>query len=71
MTNEEKIISMLESLQKEVADLKAEIKESRYKKSMREETQDEYIARQLTALEGMRSVLTKEEADKLAEIVGI
>mgnify|MGYP006872974689 CR=1 FL=1 len=71
MTNEEKIISMLESLQKEVADLKAEIKGARYTKSMREETQEEYVARQLAALEGMRSVLTKEEADKLAEIVGI
>ena len=73
MTNEEKIISMLESLQKEVADLKAEIDElhrRKYKK-FAGETKEERIARNLAALEGMRSVLTKEEADKLAEIVGI
>lgn len=73
MTNEEKIISMLESLQKEVADLKAEIDELHRKeyKKFSGETKEERIARNLAALEGMRSVLTKEEAEKLAEIVGI
>lgn len=73
LTNEEKIISMLESLQKDVADLKVEIDELRRAKFIRKEseTKEEYIARQLTAVNGMRSVLTKEEAEKLAEIVGI
>ena len=60
MSNEEKIISMLEQLPKDVASLKVEV-----------ETKEERIARHLTALEGMRSVLTKEETEKLAEIVGI
>ena len=73
MANEEKIIAMLEQLQKDVAALKVEfenIKHMEYRK-FAGETKEERIARNLAAVEGMRSVLTKEEADKLAEIVGI
>ena len=71
MTNEEKIIAMLEKLQEDVNALKVEIDELHHRKFSRAETKEEYIARNLAAVEGMRSVLTKEEAEKLAEIVGI
>lgn len=71
MANEEKIIAMLEQLQKDVAALKVEVDELHHEKFVNAESKEDYIARQLAAVEGMRSVLTKEEADKLAEIVGI
>ena len=71
MSNEEKIISMFEQLQKDVSALKVEVNELHHAKFSSAESKGDYIKRQLTALEGMRSVLTKEEAEKLAEIVGI
>ena len=71
MTNEEKIIAMLEALQKDVAALKVELDELHHAKFAGNESKEDCITRQLTALEGMRSVLTQEEAEKLAEIVGV
>ncbi len=69
MSNEEKIISMLADIQKDISLMKVGIEN--LQGSDCAESKEDYIARQLTALEGMRSVLTRDEAEKLAEIVGI
>ena len=70
MTNEEKIISMLTDIQKNVETIKSRVENSN--DLPREEKLDEAaIARQLKALEGMRHLLTKEEAEELADMTPV
>ena len=65
MTNEEKIISILENIQKDVSEIKTEAIQDK------DLLDDEGVKRQLAVAEGLRHLLTKEEAEKLAAIVGI
>lgn len=69
MTNEEKIISMLENIQKDVSEIKNNGKNSNQADD--DLLDAEGVKRQLAVIEGLRNLLTKEEAEKLAEIVGI
>ncbi len=65
MTNEEKIISMLENIQRDVAEIQADIIQDNDK------LDDVGVRKQLAIMEGLKNLLTKEEAEKLAVIVGI
>ena len=65
MSNEEKILTMLASMQQDLAEMKKSIK------ILEEKKLDEYgIEKQLETVEKMRHLLTKEEADALAAAVG-
>lgn len=65
MTNEEKILSMLENIQKDISEIQADII------SDNDKLDDVGVRKQLAIMDGLRNLLTKEEAEKLAEIVGI
>ena len=65
MSNEEKILAMLTSMQKDLAEMKKSIK------VLQEEKLDEDgVEKQLETLNKMRHLLTKEEADALAAAIG-
>ena len=65
MSNEDKILAMLTSMQKDLAEMKKSIK------VLQEEKLDEYgVEKQLETLNKMRHLLTKEEADALAAAIG-
>ena len=65
MSNEDKILTMLASMQQDLAEMKKSIK------ILEEKKLDEYgIEKQLETVEKMRHLLTKEEADALAAAVG-
>ncbi len=65
MSNEDKILAMLTSMQKDLAEMKKSIK------VLQEEKLDEDgVEKQLETLNKMRHLLTKEEADALAAAIG-
>lgn len=74
MSNEDKILAMLTSMQKDMEVIKADIdslknhKEVDYKADYK--LDDEGVQRQLETLNKMRRLLTKEEADALAAAIG-
>lgn len=70
MTDKEKIISRLTDIQRDIESIKASVENS--SEIQNEEKLDEAaISRQLKTLEGMRHLLTKEEAEELAAAVGV
>ena len=74
MSNEEKILNLLTSMQKDMKKMQADIdslknhKEPDYKADYK--LDDEGVQKQLETLNKMRHLLTKEEADALAAAVG-
>ena len=65
MANEDKILAMLEDIQKKMNVMQTDIDLIKKKK-----LDDESIANQLVTLEKMRHLLTKEEADAVAAAIG-
>ena len=64
MSNEEKILAMLTSMQQDLSEMKKSIK------VLQEEKLDEDgVEKQLETLNKMRHLLTKEEADALAAAI--
>lgn len=70
MTDKEKIISRLTDIQRDIESVKSYV-ESSNDLPREEKLDDAAIARQLETLEGMRHLLTKEEAEELAAAVGV
>ena len=65
MSNEEKILQMLSEMQNKMDVMESDIKFLKEKK-----LNAESIKKQLETLEGLRHLLTKEEADAVAAAVG-
>ncbi len=65
MANEDKILAILEDIQKKMNVMQTDIDLIKKKK-----LDDESIANQLVTLEKMRHLLTKEEADAVAAAIG-
>ena len=65
MANEDKILAILEDIQKKMNVMQTDIDLIKKKK-----LDDESIANQLITLEKMRHLLTKEEADAVAAAIG-
>ena len=65
MSNEEKILSMLNKMQDDIVEIKKRI-------TLLEEDRmdDNAVEKQLETLNKMRHLLTKEEADELAAAIG-
>ena len=65
MANEDKILAILEDIQKNMKVMQTDLDLIKKKK-----LDDESIANQLVTLEKMRHLLTKEEADAVAAAIG-
>lgn len=70
MSNEDKILAMLTTMQQDMAAMKADIDTLKQKSEQNHKLDDEGVRRQLETLNKMRGLLTKEEADALAAAIG-
>lgn len=65
MSNEEKILAMLNKMQDDIVEIKKRISALEY-----DQMDDRAVERQLETLNKMRHLLTKEEVDDLATAIG-
>lgn len=70
MSNEDKILNLLTSMQKDIKIMKADIDSLKGNKKHDYKLDDEGIKKQLAVAENLSNLLTEEEANALAAAVG-